>query len=236
VTEPGRSFDRAAAEYERGRPGYPDAVLDVVPVTPPATVLDLAAGTGKLTRVLARRYERVIAVEPLAALRAIVERVAPGAEALEGRAEAIPLADAEVDAVFVAQAFHWFANDDAVAEIARVLRPGGVLAIVSNETVPPVPLPHAYRRRLEELGGKRPPASPDWRETIARGPFDELRTASVEHEQVSDRDAVLAFAASLSFIASRDDREAALAELGSLLPEADYRFAMQADVTWTRRR
>jgi SAM-dependent methyltransferase len=76
LTEPGRSFDRAAEEYERGRPGYPDGIMDVVPVAPPATVLDLAAGTGKLTRVLARRYARVIAVEPLAALRAIVERVA----------------------------------------------------------------------------------------------------------------------------------------------------------------
>jgi SAM-dependent methyltransferase len=236
VTEPGKSFDRAAEEYERGRPGYPDAVMDALPIAPSATVLDLAAGTGKLTRVLAHRYARVIAVEPLAALRTIVEREAPAAEALDGRAEAIPLADTAVDAVYVAQAFHWFANDDAVAEIARVLRPGGVLAILSNETVPPVPLPDAYRRRLDELGGKRPPAASDWRKTIARGPFEELRTASVEHEQVSDKEGVLAFAASLSFIASRDDREAALAELGSLLPEGDYRFAMRVDVTWTRRR
>ena len=236
MTEPGRSFDRAAEEYERGRPGYPDGVVDVVPVPASATVLDLAAGTGKLTRVLARRYARVIAVEPLAALRAIVEREVPAAEALDGRAEAIPLADGEVDAVFVAQAFHWFANDEAVAEIARVLRPGGVLAILSNETVPPVPLPDAYRERLDELGGKRPPSAPKWRETIARGPFEELRNEGVEHEQVSDKSAVLAFAASLSFIASREDREAALAELASLVPDGEYRFRMRADVTWTRRR
>ena len=74
----------------------------------------------------------MIAVEPLDGMRAIVEREAPAAEALDGRAEAIPLADAEVDAVFVAQAIHWFANDAAIAEIARVLRPGGVLAIVHN--------------------------------------------------------------------------------------------------------
>jgi SAM-dependent methyltransferase len=236
VTDPGQSFDRAAEEYERGRPGYPEGVMDVVPVAASATVLDLAAGTGKLTRVLARRYARVIAVEPLAALRAIVQREVPAAEALDGRAEAIPLADAAIDAVFVAQAFHWFANDDAVAEIARVLRPGGVLAILSNETIPPVPLPDAYRRRLDELGGERPRAAPKWRSTIARGPFEELRTESVEHEQVSDKDAVLAFAASLSFMASRDDREAALAELAELLPDGSYRFRMRADVTWTRRR
>jgi ubiquinone/menaquinone biosynthesis C-methylase UbiE len=132
-TRRARSFDRVAEEYDRGRPGYPDDALDLLPVEATATVLDLAAGTGKLTRVLARRYRRVIAVEPLDAMRALIVREAPAAEALDGRAEAIPLADAEVDAVFVAQAMHWFANDVAVAEIARVLRPGGVLAVLRNE-------------------------------------------------------------------------------------------------------
>ena len=151
-----------AEEYERGRPGYPDDVLDLLPVADAATVLDLAAGTGKLTRVLARRYRRVIAVEPLDGMRAIITREAPAAEALDGRAEAIPLADAEVDAVFVAQAIHWFANDVAIAEIARVLRPGGVLAIVRNEVDDdaPSPLPDAYRERLgccSRTGPSHPP-------------------------------------------------------------------------------
>ena len=90
-----QSFDHVAEEYERGRPGYPDDVLDLLPVADEATVLDLAAGTGKLTRVLARRYRRVIAVEPLGGMRALITREAPAAEALDGRAEAIPLADAE---------------------------------------------------------------------------------------------------------------------------------------------
>jgi SAM-dependent methyltransferase len=241
VIEPGRSFDRAAEEYDRGRPGWPDEVLDVVPVDTPATVLDLGAGTGKLTEVLARRYRRVVAVEPLGAMRAILERRVPDADVLDGRAEEIPLADAAVDAVFVAQAFHWFANDEAVAEIARVLRGGGVLVLlwnVPNDSVPS-PLPEAYRRRLDELRDAVPPPAADWRETLARGPFGELANVpSVEHEQVSDREAILAFAASVSWIAHRPDEERrrVLDELVALLPPGEYRFPMTAQVTWTRRR
>ena len=116
--------------------------------------------------MLERRYRRVIAVEPLDAMRAILVREAPAAEARAGRAETIPLAGAEVDAVFVAQAFNWFANDVAVAEIARVLRPGGVLAILHNgfDDEAASPLPDAYRDRMRALFDDQtwPPA--DWRE------------------------------------------------------------------------
>jgi 16S rRNA A1518/A1519 N6-dimethyltransferase RsmA/KsgA/DIM1 with predicted DNA glycosylase/AP lyase activity len=93
VIDPARSFERAAAEYEEARPSYPDELLDLLPVPRDATVLDLGAGTGKLTRVLARRYARVIAVEPLDGMRAILERVVPEAEAVAGGAEQIPLPD-----------------------------------------------------------------------------------------------------------------------------------------------
>jgi len=148
--EPARSFDRAAVEYEQARPGYPEGVLDLLPLEANATVLDLGAGTGKLTRVLTSRYARVIAVEPLDGMRAILERVVPAAESLAGTAEAIPLPDASVDAVFAAQAFHWFANDDAIAEIARVLRPAGVLCVIWNESVAPSPLPEPYGRVPED--------------------------------------------------------------------------------------
>ena len=82
--EQARSFDRAAEEYERTRPDYPDAVLDVLPLASEATVVDVGAGTGKLTRVLARRYARVLAVEPLDGMRAILEQVVPAAESLAG--------------------------------------------------------------------------------------------------------------------------------------------------------
>jgi SAM-dependent methyltransferase len=199
-----------------------------------ATVLDLAAGTGKLSRVLIERYARVIAVEPLAELRAILAERVPSADVRDGVAERIPLADAEVDAVFVGQAFHWFANDAAVREIARVLRPGGVLALLWNRSEEPSPLPDAYRRRLSDLHDERRNPPVDER-ILERFPFGEEREASVAHEQVSSRDDVLAFAASVSWIASREDRDQILEELAELLPDGDYVFPMRTELTWAIR-
>ena len=149
MIDPARSFDRAAVQYERARPGYPPALLDLLPLAEDAEVLDLGAGTGKLTRVLVERYRHVIAVEPLDGMRAILDEVVPAAESHAGWAEAIPLEDAAVDGVFAGQAFHWFKNDAAVAEIARVLRPGGVLCLVWNEGADPSPLPQGYREYIE---------------------------------------------------------------------------------------
>ena len=198
------------------------------------TVLDLGAGTGKLTRVLADRYARVVAVEPLDELRAILAERVPEADVRAGSAESIPLGDAEVDAVFAGQAFHWFANDNGVREIARVLRPGGVLALMWNQTDGESPLPNAYRRRLSELHDEGRPEGSD-ENILRRFPFGEEHEDSVRHEQVSTRDDVLAFAASVSWIAKRDDREQVLEELAALLPPGEYAFPMRTDVTWTIR-
>src|SRR5262245_26378453 len=227
-SEQARSFDRAAEEYERGRPSWPPEVLDLLPVADDATVLDLGAGTGKLTRVLAARYAHVIALEPLAQMRAILEQRVPEAESLPGIAEAIPLGDASVDGVFTGQAFHWFANDVALAEIARVLRPGGVLARMWNEAIEPNPLPPEYRARLDDLFNAMPPPFVD--DHVFDGtPFGEIHKGEVEHEQRSTREEVLAFSASTSWIAHRDDRDEVLAELAALLPEGEYTFRMQAN-------
>ena len=197
-------------------------------------MLDLGAGTGKLTRVLAGRYAEVIALEPLRELRTILAERVPEAEVLAGVAEAIPLGDGSVDAVFAGQSFHWFANGVALAEIARVLRPGGVFASLWNEDVDPTPLPEAYERRLQELFDAKPPPEID-KSIFEEMPFGEEHVGEVENEQISTRPDALAFAASVSWIASREDRDEVLAELAALLPEGDYRFTMCTFVEWRTR-
>jgi SAM-dependent methyltransferase len=127
-----RSFGAAADVYERARPSYPEAAIDWLLPEGARTVLDLGAGTGKLTRGLAARGLDVVAVEPLAEMRASLAWAAPEARALEGTAEAIPLADDSVDALTVAQAWHWVDPERATAEAARVLRPGGTLGLIWN--------------------------------------------------------------------------------------------------------
>lgn len=126
------SFEDGAAGYHAARPGYPtEAVRWCVPAGARA-VLDLAAGTGKLTAGLVDLVPRVIAVEPSPAMRAELTRALPQVEVVDGTATATGLPDAAVDAVTVAQAWHWFAGPAAAAEIARVLRPGGTVAILWN--------------------------------------------------------------------------------------------------------
>ena len=238
-----RSFGDAAEAYELGRPGWPLEVVTVGDVPESATVLDLAAGTGKLTRLLVTRFARVIAVEPLDPMRAVLERLVPGALSLAGSAEAIPLPDASVSAVYVAEAFHWFGGDAAVVtEIERVLEPGGVLAVMWNQRAGPSepPLPDAYLDRMNRwlAHASWPYANDRWRPVVEAGAFGPIHKESFLHEQVVDRDTVLAGAASSSVIASLADEERGreLAALSEMLPEAEWRRKLRADVYWTRRR
>ena len=153
-------FSTVSDQYERGRPGYPPAAVEWIAagagLGPGSVVVDLAAGTGKLTRVLTGTGARVIAVEPIAEMRAQLTTMLPGVEALEGTAEVMGLPDGSADAVTVAQAFHWFATDEALAEIARVLRPGGWLALVWNEGDSNQPLQAEIRRVLAPYEGETP--------------------------------------------------------------------------------
>src|SRR6478735_5500269 len=126
------SFDIQAAEYARRRPDYPAAAIAAALPTGAGAVLDLAAGTGKLTGPMLGLGCSVIAVEPLPGMLAELHRAFPAASAVLGVAEHIPLRGAVVDAVVVGQAFHWFDADRALDEIARVLRPGGTLSLISN--------------------------------------------------------------------------------------------------------
>jgi SAM-dependent methyltransferase len=240
---PEKSFDRVAEEYERLRPDYPDAVLDLLPLPDDATVLDVGAGTGKLTCVLARRYATVIAVEPLDGMRAVLERVVPGVESLPGSAESVPLGDASVDGVFAGQAFHWFDHERAIPELARVLRPGGVLALVWNspDESRPSPLPAAFaefRDGLHAEAMKRFEEAPSWSELVRRGPFGEVHEGAVAHDHVLDRAGAVDTLGTTSWIASRPDEERAAlrARFLELLPEeGTYAIPNLANVLWAVR-
>ncbi len=126
------SFGAAADAYERARPSYPEAAVDWLLPRGARRVLDLGAGTGKLTRQIRARGLDVVAVEPSDGMRAQLSRGLPDTPVLAGSAEAIPLEDASVDAVVVGQAWHWFDPARAVPEVARVLKPGGRLGLIWN--------------------------------------------------------------------------------------------------------
>src|SRR5689334_18623449 len=206
------SFGNAAADYERGRPGWPDEVAAVGGLPLEAHVLDLGAGTGKLTQVLARRFARVTAVEPDDAMRALI-----AGESLSGSAEAIPLPDDAVDGVFCAEAFHWFDWPVALREIARVLRPRGVLVLCFNlpDGGAYIPLPDEAGPIVERY--ERPGVQPGgailqsgaWREPFDESDslFEPLREESFRHVHVQEADAVVARTLSTSIFASLEPDE-----------------------------
>ncbi|GAA2875964.1 putative methyltransferase [Actinoplanes cyaneus] len=126
------SFGAAAQEYRRGRPSYPRQAVDWLVPASATTVADLGAGTGKFTELLVAAGFDVIAVEPSEAMREQLTEVVPAAAVHDGTAENIPLADASVDAIVMAQAWHWVDPALGIPEIARVLRPGGTLGLIWN--------------------------------------------------------------------------------------------------------
>lgn len=160
---PAASFALVADSYERGRPGYPDEAVRWLAGDEPCDVVDLGAGTGKLTRSLVALGHRVTAIEPLPEMLEHIPATAPGAAAILGNAEIIPLPDAYADVVTSAQAFHWFDHAVALPEIARVLRPGGRLALVWNIRDDSEPW---VAQLSETLGGE----TIEWED--AEGPID----------------------------------------------------------------
>jgi SAM-dependent methyltransferase len=215
-------FGAGAEAYEQGRPSYSDDLVawlvDRLDVRPGRRIVDLAAGTGKLTRLLAATGAGITAIEPVDEMRDQLVRACPGVDALSGTAESIPLPDRSVDALTVAQAFHWFDPGAALAEIARVLCPGGVLGIAFNErdTREPWVADLSKLIRWDERERWRVPYTVeiDWAEVIAEhGPqFEPAERYDTTYRQPMDPDTMVQRVLSTSYIARLPaDEQAALA-------------------------
>ena len=214
-----RSFGSVADAYRRARPGYPAAAVGwVLEAAPGRQVLDLAAGTGKLTEAIVQAGGEVeAAVEPLDGMREQLQAVLPAVPALAGSAEAIPLPDAAVDAVLVGQAFHWFDHDRALEEIARVLRPGGMLGLLWNVRDDSVAWVRELGRiavghdMLSEIDGS------DW-DGLDRHPrFGERERRDFENPEPFDAERLVTWASSTSHLATMepDERERTLAQMAA---------------------
>jgi SAM-dependent methyltransferase len=208
-----RGFSAEAQTYARGRPEYPVAILPwlggEIGVSRGKVVVDLGAGTGKFTRLLQQSGAEVIAVEPVAAMRAQLTEKLPAVRTYAGTAEAIPLASASADALVCAQAFHWFATEAALGEIHRVLRPGGKLGLVWNVRDEAVDWVAAITAIITPYEGDAPRFyKGDWRKpfiagTSTGGYFTDPQMTSFPHEHVgSAREVILDRFLSVSFIAA----------------------------------
>lgn len=231
----GRSFGSVADLYERSRPGYPpdavrwmlgaDVVANVpagksaVPRVAPSTVVELAAGTGKLTRHLVDDGHWVVAMEPAKPMLDRMARHVRSAFGVQAQAEAIPLVDGCADAVVVGQAFHWFDTERALAEVGRVLRPGGVLGLVWNRRDESVP----WVRHLSTLLARDDPYDEQWVEELVETidvsrRFGEVEASSFRLWQRLDREGLIQLVASRSYVAtlSPGDRQSVLEQVGWL--------------------
>lgn len=214
----GRSFGAVAGLYDRVRPGYPDAALDWLLPDRAGRVLDLGAGTGKLSRQLCDRGLEVVAVEPLTEMRAVLTQTVPGVDVRSGSAEHIPLPDADVDAVLAGQSWHWFDRDRAIQEVARVLRPGGALGLMWNSRDTSV----RWVRDLWRIwsgqdtdsqlrAGPAPVPEQDWFEPVEHREF--------RHEQDLDLPSLLDLVRSRSYVIvlPEPEREALLERVATIV-------------------
>ena len=218
-------FSSASEKYERGRPEYPAELqpwlAQQAGIGPGQRVVDLGAGTGKFTKLLARSGAHVVAIEPVDAMRERLTQTLPGVQALPGTAEAMPLAPASVDVLVCAQAFHWFANALALQEMHRVLRPGGKLALVWNVRDESTDWVAAITRIITPYEGD----APRFHTGLWRAPFENQtlftppqRTVFAHSHVGSFEQVVIDRFLSVSFIAALDatDKQAVEAQLRAL--------------------
>ena len=226
--EPRLSFGRAVDAYERARPQYAaDAVAWIAARLQLGRILALGAGTGKLTRQLLGVAGSVVAVEPDDDMRSMLERVLPGVEALRGSAEAIPLPSASVDAVTVAQAFHWFELDAALAEMHRVLRPSGGIALLWNEYDWP-----ELNAIVDRLRTRSARDDDEYERLLATPLFTSFEKRTFAHVDRVGPEIVVDRISSISAViaARKDDRDKALADVHALVGDGVTDFPMLTTV------
>lgn len=212
-----RSFGAVAESYDRGRPGWPAAAIEWLLGPQPLDVLDLGAETGKLTAALLAAGHRVTALEPSVGMREVLSRRlgdatalsggAPAVRAIDGRAEAIPLADRSVGAVVAGSAFHWFDREPTFAEIGRVLRPSGVFGLLGNRYDTSID----WQRRLRKISSAGKiyradhwPTQPELRERFA-----EVEDRTFAHRMDVDPKMLRDYLSSLSWVATMPPAESA---------------------------
>lgn len=247
-----RGFEAAVERYERGRPGYPDDAVSflvrALGITDDAEVVELGAGTGKLTELIVHTGAQIVAIEPVSAMREALERNCPTVRVLDGTAEQIPLPDECADAVVVAQAFHWFDGRRALTEIHRVLRPEGSLGLIWNVRDEASDWSERLTALFDRLAGEGAPRYRDmrWRAAFERSDlFGALHHQVAYHVHEVGREAFLDRVLSVSYVASapEDQRQRVLEEVTELLetdPELRGRdeivMPYRTDVYWCARR
>ena len=217
MTDPATSFDAVSATYDAARPSYPAASVEWIVPPDAVTVVDVGAGTGKFTRLLARPGRRVIAVEPSAGMLAELRRELPRVEAWQGTGERMPLPDASADAVTFAQSWHWVDVSAACREVSRVLRPGGTLGLVWNLRDERIDWVRALGRAMRADGDHF--RGEDGAEPDVAAPFAAPSRSYVEWTRVCTRDEILADVRSRSYFAllSAQEQRAVLAEVSDVI-------------------
>lgn len=241
-------FGEVADAYERARPGYPDALAELLRARlgagPHTRALDLGAGTGKLTRTLLATGAQVIAAEPIPEMREQLAAVLPAERILDATAEALPCEDASLDLVAAGDAFHWFEGRRAVAEIARVLRPGGELVLAWH-----APFPGErgtwraeLQKLLRDLRGDHPYFVREHGRGVLKGhkAFGTLRNVTVAHHHEVDRGGLVDHVRSISYVASLpgDQWQETMSAVRAIADRAPARISMSyaIDVWITTRR